>query len=374
MKFKKLSLFSSLAILPVATTLSISCGNKNDVPKEPSNPINNANSELIQKLETVKTNYSTDNNLVELVDGYKNKINSNSTNQDLLTQAGNVVKVFDSANEMTAEIRHQWFLGSKTYNNLTETSRFLRQTYANEQNLIESLNKIDVNLEDYKSKLFLAFASQQEMDYLSSLNLQTSLGFSTTIKKTLPQNYAVVDMSGIVDGDTLYGAYMNLVSGIQPGTQSTNRRNGKSLGLRSRGIDTPETDKGSNSDELASKENYWAHISKKYYVEQVQSHGFFFYFNKLKEDDYGRWVVLLYPDERKNPDLEFGNQLIRAGLARVAYITLDPSDTKFYAETEEEQTMYHTIKNSQNYAKENRLGFWVDPIEDVFYKNPRKNW
>lgn len=181
--------------------------------------------------------------------------------------------------------------------------------------------------------------------------VETSSNDTSTLNAIKQPNKEKYKVSHVIDGDTV----------------SVFLKNGKKQSIRLYGIDTPETLKPTNKNNLAKLENLYAQRAKEYLNEIVKKAGNELLVQKISEDKYNRIVAIIYTSDGKN----INNDLVRNGKAMVYYITNTKKGT-FYTKTDFQKEYLKVILNSQQQARNDKLGFWQEAkLSDVF--NNRSN-
>ncbi|EIN14906.1 Nuclease [Mycoplasmopsis agalactiae 14628] len=157
----------------------------------------------------------------------------------------------------------------------------------------------------------------------------------------------IVSNVSVIDGDT--------ISFLQDDKKRT---------IRLFGIDAPETFKNSNQ-KLAKFENFYAHQARIFLTDLINDKELHYKF--IKYDKYNRTIGILYYKTGINEYYDAGLELVKNGLARVHYISLD-SKHKYAVNEKNLVEYFYKLKSLENEAKSQRINIWKHAQKDVFYK------
>ncbi|MGY5139350.1 thermonuclease family protein [Mycoplasmopsis gallinarum] len=404
--FFKLSPILNTLFIPVA----ISCRKQEDdknkkIRDEYFNFLTTTKTKVINFQENLE-NYDLNkqiNNLIKFIDDALNK----SQNVDFLTMKYNQRRINQIWHNLNLVFNKQ----SDIYN--SEIARMWTSLYRQKQNLQNlyehfinvDLDTNDINYNQKKNLYDKLIANVNQMNALilnifdindgisliePNLEILTNLraqifkywkyyliSGNESNENILPIGYSYTLESNqdniAADGDTVYKIKYIDENNIEkyPEVEEA-RAEGIKIGsitaYRTRGTDTPETKKANNPNQkLAIHEAQWAEIAKKTFNEFFIENGGVFYFKKINNGYYGRWIGLFFSNSSENLNDEWGKRMVSLGLSRVQYIDLDP-ESIFYAKTDLEKTYYDLIVAAQNEARNSQVGFWIDDINNVFLK------
>lgn len=159
-------------------------------------------------------------------------------------------------------------------------------------------------------------------------------------------NYVKCTVENIYDGDTISVLFK-----------------GKKEKIRFYGIDTPES---GYQGPISHIEKKWATTAYKKTLSVIQDQNVFIY--KQSKDKYNRFVAIV----KSNNNIDIGLELVKEGLARVAYITINKYDKQYsvYGTRNHFQEEYYwKLIKAENQAKKLQKGFWKEKkLSDVFGK------
>ncbi|TDV22849.1 micrococcal nuclease [Mycoplasmopsis mustelae] len=158
-----------------------------------------------------------------------------------------------------------------------------------------------------------------------------------------------VELIKITDGDTLE-------------VTDTNK---KIYNVRLYGIDTPETQKDFKDEILAKDENFYAQLAKKYLINLLNNQTLSLQI--LQKDKYNRFVGVIYLNDLQINN-SINNLLVKNGWARVYYIQDQNPKKMYFINSQWSKNFYQMLLNSQEYAKDNLLGFWKENYNHIFHK------
>ncbi|MCE6056881.1 thermonuclease family protein [Mycoplasmopsis agalactiae] len=183
--------------------------------------------------------------------------------------------------------------------------------------------------------------------FISALVLPYQLVSCTNVANYYLKSTKIDSNVSIIDGDT--------ISFLQ---------NDKKQTIRLFGIDVPETFKD-NIQKLAKFENFYAHQARIYLTNMINNKELYYRF--IKHDKYNRIIAFLYYKTSINTYSDVGLELVRNGLARVHYISVD-SKHKYAVNEKNLVEYFYKLKAAENEAKIQRINIWQHAQKDVFYK------
>ncbi|MHA3825842.1 thermonuclease family protein [Mycoplasma sp. BRA285] len=278
-------------------------------------------------------------------------------------------KVFSAENEADMQIKKSWAKFNLSIDKMIQKSRYIIEHDLNND---QSKSKYELYLSNLNNRVtnkrfdFTLSALEFDKEYTDELKQ-----YQVFMQENLPNGYAVL-MGPVADGDTVYGVIFgesNNGSDISNQFMNVRMHNGRGLGVRFRGVDTPETfkNKPDKDKKLAPKENEYAQKAKVNLQKIVEEENYVFYLKQTDTDIYGRWICFFFPNSEMNLDDEFGTQQVREGLARYWYIQDKNPKDKYYTHTQLERDYLANIIKVQAKAQEEKRGFWAENINDVFH-------
>ncbi|MFV8401111.1 thermonuclease family protein [Mycoplasma sp. 2634B] len=403
-QFKKLLLSLgavSLGILPIVATQCNHSQTNNDTVVIPPSKEDNNNDQIKQlsseTIQYARTNLLSHNEIVqykplldylnhsvEQIDALAHNSGQNKaqsiefiTGQETNFKA--MSKVFSNENTLDLKIKEAWMNFNHSLDNIVKKSNFIlnndlkldasKQKY---QNFIQEIQK------QYADKRFNFVLNKTAEDFNQLYNDAINQ-YKFFMKDNLPKDYVVLLENRVADGDTIYNIFLgqpndgqDISSVSEPLVvkEAKHQENlGKILGLRFRGIDTPETfkNKPEKDSKLAPLENEYAQKAKHNLIKILNEENWVFYIHKTGIDPYGRWVTFLFSNSNRDFATEFGVRQVQDGLARVWYIDDQNKKSIFYTKTQLEEEYYKYIVKVQNQAQSEKKGFWAENINDVFH-------
>ncbi|MFV8475990.1 thermonuclease family protein [Mycoplasma sp. VS403A] len=400
-KFRKL-LLPSVVLSTLIPTVATQCNQTNTNNGKPEKPQDDRNDNELKDLSAKVIKYARENLLtqkeivkyqpllnylntqVNKIDtlGQEKPINKTKVKAYIIKQENNfkaMNKVFSSGDIFDNALKQAWMHFNNSLDKMVEKSNFiikndlkLQESKAKYKNFIQDLTK---NFADNR----FDFISNTEVENFNSLYNQALLLYKTFMRENLPKNYVVLMNNYVADGDTIYQIYLGEPAqgkdtsvATQPLVvkEAKHKENiGRTLGLRFRGIDTPETFKNipAKDAKLAPLENKYAHEAKWNLMNILDEENWVFYIHKTGNDVYGRWVTLLFSNSKQDFATEFGARQVAAGMARVWYINDTDKKSIFYAKTPLEKEYYKYIIKVQEQAQAEKKGFWKENINNVFH-------
>ncbi|MFV8470008.1 thermonuclease family protein [Mycoplasma sp. VS509_3] len=400
-KFRKL-LLPTVVLSTLIPTVATQCNQTNTNNGKPEKPQDDRNDKELKDLSAKVIKYARENLLtqkeivkyqpllnylntqVNKIDalGQEKPINKTKVKAYIIKQENNfkaMNKVFSSGDIFDNALKQAWMHFNNSLDKMVEKSNFiiqndlkLQESKAKYRNFIQDLTK---NFADNR----FDFISNTEVENFNSLYNQALLLYKTFMRENLPKNYVVLMNNYVADGDTIYQIYLGEPAQGQDTSVATqplvvkeakHKENiGRTLGLRFRGIDTPETFKNipAKDAKLAPLENKYAHEAKWNLMNILDEENWVFYIHKTGNDVYGRWVTLLFSNSKQDFATEFGARQVAAGMARVWYINDTDKKSIFYAKTPLEKEYYKYIIKVQEQAQAEKKGFWKENINNVFH-------
>ncbi|MFV8474800.1 thermonuclease family protein [Mycoplasma sp. Z631] len=393
-KYKKLLLptviLSSL-IPTVATQCNHTNANENQQPDSElkelsSKAIKYARENLLNQKEVVKyqplLNYlNTQVNKIDAL-GQQSFANKQEARAFIAQQENNfkaMSKVFSSENILDHNLVEAWMHFNRSLDKMIEKSNFILQ---NDLRLADSKAKYKAFMQelnnDFANSRF-DFVANNDARSFNNLYNQALLRYKWFMRDHLPQNYVVLMDNHVADGDTIYNIFLgqpdsgkDTSKAEQPlhVKEANHKENiGRILGLRFRGIDTPETFKGKPEKDakLAKLEDKYAQAAKQNLMNILDEENWVFYIHKTGADVYGRWVTFLFSNSKEDFATEFGVRQVADGMARVWYIDNANKKSIFYTKTPLEKEYYNYIIEVQKQAQAEKKGFWKEDINNVFH-------
>ncbi|MFV8475275.1 thermonuclease family protein [Mycoplasma sp. Z663] len=393
-KYKKLLLptviLSSL-IPTVATQCNHTNANENQQPDNElkelsSKAIKYARENLLNQKEVVKyqplLNYlNTQVNKIDAL-GQQSFANKQEARAFIAQQENNfkaMSKVFSSENILDHNLVEAWMHFNRSLDKMIEKSNFILQ---NDLRLADSKAKYKAFMQelnnDFANSRF-DFVANNDARSFNNLYNQALLRYKWFMRDHLPQNYVVLMDNHVADGDTIYNIFLgqpdsgkDTSKAEQPlhVKEANHKENiGRILGLRFRGIDTPETFKGKPEKDakLAKLEDKYAQAAKQNLMNILDEENWVFYIHKTGADVYGRWVTFLFSNSKEDFATEFGVRQVADGMARVWYIDNANKKSIFYTKTPLEKEYYNYIIEVQKQAQAEKKGFWKEDINNVFH-------
>ncbi|MFV8479140.1 thermonuclease family protein [Mycoplasma sp. VS428] len=393
-KYKKLLLptviLSSL-IPTVATQCNHTNANENQQPDSElkelsSKAIKYARENLLNQKEVVKyqplLNYlNTQVNKIDAL-GQQSVANKQEARAFIAQQENNfkaMSKVFSSENILDHNLVEAWMHFNRSLDKMIEKSNFIFQ---NDLRLADSKAKYKAFMQelnnDFANSRF-DFVANNDARSFNNLYNQALLRYKWFMRDHLPQNYVVLMDNHVADGDTIYNIFLgqpdsgkDTSKAEQPlhVKEANHKENiGRILGLRFRGIDTPETFKGKPEKDakLAKLEDKYAQAAKQNLMNILDEENWVFYIHKTGADVYGRWVTFLFSNSKEDFATEFGVRQVADGMARVWYIDNANKKSIFYTKTPLEKEYYNYIIEVQKQAQAEKKGFWKEDINNVFH-------
>ncbi|MFV8468879.1 thermonuclease family protein [Mycoplasma sp. MV126] len=393
-KFKKLLLPTVVlsALIPtVATQCNHTKTNENQQPDSElkelsSKAIKYARENLLNHKEVVKyqplLNYlNTQVNKIDTL-GQQTDANKQQAKAYIAQQENNfkaMSKVFSSENILDHDLVKAWMHFNRSLDKMIEKSNFILQ---NDLKLADSKAKYKAFMQelnnDFANSRF-DFVANSDARSFNNLYNHALLRYKLFMRDHLPQNYVVLMDNHVADGDTIYNIFLgqpdsgkDTSKAEQPlhVKEANHKENiGRILGLRFRGIDTPETFKGKPEKDakLAKLENKYAQAAKQNLMNILDEENWVFYIHKTGADVYGRWVTFLFSDSKEDFATEFGVRQVADGMARVWYIDNTNKKSIFYTKTPLEKEYYKYIIEVQKQAQAEKKGFWKEDINNVFH-------
>ncbi|QCZ36493.1 thermonuclease family protein [Mycoplasma nasistruthionis] len=351
MKIKSLLNKLLLLTLPasVITTLSSSCSAETKSNEQPF-PLENISP--VQPLKTpelkVVQNHNTNSYLKQIILDTSTAetislVNSNITKLN----EGNNLGLLDDASGFSLNLpkyAEVFFPGDK-YKQKRDQVLSIKNNF--DMFVRNSLFKSDVDVSLFRIQLHTAL-----QDWLNKIQ---EYRYESHPELT---NWAFL-LDDPADGDTFYRYYY---------FDKQNNLIQAQTGFRFRGVDTPETDKPSTKGKLAKYEDLYAQMAKRALKSIIVQNAGVFYLNPLNTDKYNRQIGFIFKNNEMNLEDEFGAQLVKMGLGRVAYIG-ERNSNYYPVQTDRQEQYLHLILKLQQQAKEAQKGFWKHNINDVFYKN-----
>ncbi|MFV8435273.1 thermonuclease family protein [Mycoplasma sp. 3137] len=392
-KYKKLLLptviLSSL-IPTVATQCNHTNANENQQPDNElkelsSKAIKYARENLLNQKEVVKyqplLNYlNTQVNKIDAL-GQQSFANKQEARAFIAQQENNfkaMSKVFSSENILDHNLVEAWMHFNRSLDKMIEKSNFILQ---NDLRLADSKAKYKAFMQelnnDFANSRF-DFVANNDARSFNNLYNQALLRYKWFMRDHLPQNYVVLMDNHVADGDTIYNIFLgqpdsgkDTSKAEQPlhVKEANHKENiGRILGLRFRGIDTPETFKGKPEKDakLAKLEDKYAQAAKQNLMNILDEENWVFYIHKTGADVYGRWVTFLFSNSKEDFATEFGVRQVADGMARVWYID-NTNKNIYYTKTPLEKEYYKYIIEVQKQAQAEKKGFWKEDINNVFH-------
>lgn len=130
--------------------------------------------------------------------------------------------------------------------------------------------------------------------------------------------------------------------------------------IRLYGVDTPEVSNQFNDfNPTSGIEGLYGAEATEFTSNMILNH--IVKYMHITNDPYGRDVARIQYDSK---DLSL--ELVKAGLARVAYISIDPKDQYYTSD----YSYYRELLDAQYQAHINRVGFWLhqDQFKTIFPK------
>ncbi|SJZ54907.1 thermonuclease family protein [Mycoplasmopsis verecunda] len=304
------------------------------------------------------------------------ELSSKLTNEAL--NLDKIYQTFTSEDELNKKVKSEWIKFNTAYSKIVSKALHIKdhdlifeESKAKYKDFINNLNR------NYSSERYTFISNNQSPTNFVELNQNIIRDYKDFMKGHLPTNYAVLEnINDVVDGDTIYGviigipqfAGQDITAQYFPALSSKDKN--KLLGIRFRGVDTPETFKPTRPDKnakLAPKENEYAQLAKENLRKIVEDEYGIFYLKKTTEDKYGRWISFFFPDSSMKLAEEFGVQQVAAGLAQVQYIQDKNPNKLFYTNTPLEKEYYKFVLQVQQKAMKEKVGFWKENIKDVFH-------
>ncbi|MFV8414014.1 thermonuclease family protein [Mycoplasma sp. Z707] len=393
-KYKKLLLptviLSSL-IPTVATQCNHTNANENQQPDSElkelsSKAIKYARENLLNQKEVVKyeplLNYlNTQVNKIDAL-GQQSVANKQEARAFIAQQENNfkaMSKVFSSESILDHNLVEAWMHFNRSLDKMIEKSNFILQ---NDLRLADSKAKYKAFMQelnnDFANSRF-DFVANNDARSFNNLYNQALLRYKWFMRDHLPQNYVVLMDNHVADGDTIYNIFLgqpdsgkDTSKAEQPlhVKEANHKENiGRILGLRFRGIDTPETFKGKPEKDakLAKLEDKYAQAAKQNLMNILDEENWVFYIHKTGADVYGRWVTFLFSNSKEDFATEFGVRQVADGMARVWYIDNANKKSIFYTKTPLEKEYYNYIIEVQKQAQAEKKGFWKEDINNVFH-------
>ncbi|MFV8481658.1 thermonuclease family protein [Mycoplasma sp. SK341A] len=393
-KFKKLLLPTVVlsALIPtVATQCNHTKTNENQQPDSElkelsSKAIKYARENLLNHKEVVKyqplLNYlNTQVNKIDTL-GQQRDANKQQAKAYIAQQENNfkaMSKVFSSENILDHDLVEAWMHFNRSLDKMIEKSNFILQ---NDLKLADSKAKYKAFMQelnnDFANSRF-DFIANSDARSFNNLYNHALLRYKLFMRDHLPQNYVVLMDNHVADGDTIYNIFLgqpdsgkDTSKAEQPlhVKEANHKENiGRILGLRFRGIDTPETFKGKPEKDakLAKLEDKYAQAAKQNLMNILDEENWVFYIHKTGADVYGRWVTFLFSDSKEDFATEFGVRQVADGMARVWYIDNTNKKSIFYTKTPLEKEYYKYIIEIQKQAQAEKKGFWKEDINNVFH-------
>ncbi|MFV8468210.1 thermonuclease family protein [Mycoplasma sp. VS292A] len=393
-KFKKLLLPTVVlsALIPtVATQCNHTKTNENQQPDSElkelsSKTIKYARENLLNHKEVVKyqplLNYlNTQVNKIDTL-GQQTDANKQQAKAYITQQENNfkaMSKVFSSENILDHDLVEAWMHFNRSLDKMIEKSNFILQ---NDLKLADSKAKYKAFMQelnnDFANSRF-DFIANSDAKSFNNLYNHALLRYKLFMRDNLPQNYVVLMDNHVADGDTIYNIFLgqpdsgkDTSKAEQPlhVKEANHKENiGRILGLRFRGIDTPETFKGKPEKDakLAKLENKYAQAAKQNLMNILDEENWVFYIHKTGADVYGRWVTFLFSNSKEDFATEFGVRQVADGMARVWYIDNTNKKSIFYTKTPLEKEYYKYIIEVQKQAQAEKKGFWKEDINNVFH-------
>ncbi|MFV8480878.1 thermonuclease family protein [Mycoplasma sp. 653B] len=393
-KFKKLLLPTVVlsALIPtVATQCNHTKTNENQQPDSElkelsSKAIKYARENLLNHKEVVKyqplLNYlNTQVNKIDTL-GQQRDANKQQAKAYIAQQENNfkaMSKVFSSENILDHDLVEAWMHFNRSLDKMIEKSNFILQ---NDLKLADSKAKYKAFMQelnnDFANSRF-DFIANSDARSFNNLYNHALLRYKLFMRDHLPQNYVVLMDNHVADGDTIYNIFLgqpdsgkDTSKAEQPlhVKEANHKENiGRILGLRFRGIDTPETFKGKPEKDakLAKLEDKYAQAAKQNLMNILDEENWVFYIHKTGADVYGRWVTFLFSDSKEDFATEFGVRQVADGMARVWYIDNTNKKSIFYTKTPLEKEYYKYIIEVQKQAQAEKKGFWKEDINNVFH-------
>ncbi|WP_416755288.1 thermonuclease family protein [Mycoplasma sp. VS42A] len=393
-KFQKLLLPTvvlSVLIPTVATQCNHTKTNENQQPDSElkelsSKAIKYARENLLNHKEIVKyqplLNYlNTQVNKIDTL-GQQRDANKQQAKAYITQQENNfkaMSKVFSSENILDHDLVEAWMHFNRSLDKMIEKSNFILQ---NDLKLADSKAKYKAFMQelnnDFANSRF-DFVANSDARSFNNLYNHALLRYKLFMRDHLPQNYVVLMDNHVADGDTIYNIFLgqpdsgkDTSKAEQPlhVKEANHKENiGRILGLRFRGIDTPETFKGKPEKDakLAKLENKYAQAAKQNLMNILDEENWVFYIHKTGADVYGRWVTFLFSDSKEDFATEFGVRQVADGMARVWYIDNTNKKSIFYTKTPLEKEYYKYIIEVQKQAQAEKKGFWKEDINNVFH-------
>ncbi|MFV8476637.1 thermonuclease family protein [Mycoplasma sp. BRA290] len=392
-KFKKLLLPTvvlSVLIPTVATQCNHTKTNENQQPDSElkelsSKAIKYARENLLNHKEIVKyqplLNYlNTQVNKIDTL-GQQRDANKQQAKAYITQQENNfkaMSKMFSSENILDHDLVEAWMHFNRSLDKMIEKSNFILQ---NDLKLADSKAKYKAFMQelnnDFANSRF-DFVANSDARSFNNLYNHALLRYKLFMRDHLPQNYVVLMDNHVADGDTIYNIFLgqpdsgkDTSKAEQPlHLKEANHKEkvGRILGLRFRGIDTPETFKGKPEKDakLAKLEDKYAQAAKQNLMNILDEENWVFYIHKTGTDIYGRWVTFLFSNSKEDFATEFGVRQVADGMARVWYID-NTKKTIYYTKTSLEKEYYKYIIEVQKQAQAEKKGFWKEDINNVFH-------
>ncbi|MFV8477039.1 thermonuclease family protein [Mycoplasma sp. Z355B] len=393
-KYKKL-LLSTVILSSLIPTVATQCNhtnaNENQQPDSElkelsSKAIKYARENLLNQKEVVKyqplLNYlNTQVNKIDAL-GQQSFANKQEARAFIAQQENNfkaMSKVFSSENILDHNLVEAWMHFNRSLDKMIEKSNFILQ---NDLRLADSKAKYKAFMQelnnDFANSRF-DFVANNDARSFNNLYNQALLRYKWFMRDHLPQNYVVVMDNHVADGDTIYNIFLgqpdsgkDTSKAEQPlhVKEANHKENiGRILGLRFRGIDTPETLKGKPEKDakLAKLEDKYAQAAKQNLMNILDEENWVFYIHKTGADVYGRWVTFLFSNSKEDFATEFGVRQVADGMARVWYIDNANKKSIFYTKTPLEKEYFNYIIEVQKQAQAEKKGFWKEDINNVFH-------
>ncbi|MFV8499892.1 thermonuclease family protein [Mycoplasma sp. VS424B] len=400
-KLKKL-LLPTVVLSALIPTVATQCNHTNTNNEKPEKPQDDRNDKELKDLSTKVIKYARENLLnqkevvkyqpllnylntqVNKIDilGQQSVANKQEAKAYITEQENNfkaMSKVFSNENALDHDLIEAWMHFNHSLDKMIEKSNFILQ---NDLKLADSKAKYKAFMQelnnDFANSRF-DFVANNDAKNFNDLYNQALLRYKWFMRDHLPKNYVVLMDNHVADGDTIYQIYLGEPAQGQDTSAATqplvvkeanHKENiGRTLGLRFRGIDTPETFKNipAKDAKLASLENKYAHEAKSNLMDILDEENWVFYIHKTGNDVYGRWVTFLFSNSKQDFATEFGVRQVADGMARVWYIDNTNEKSIFYTKTQLEKEYYKYIIEVQKQAQADKKGFWKEDINNVFH-------
>ena len=200
-------------------------------------------------------------------------------------------------------------------------------------------------------------------------NLQPDSGIDKlpySLSSNLQINYAIeIIPTYIRDGDTIQDSKGNVYRFAGIDTPET-RKKENGLWVPTSGLQYKYGKLATNFTEyymlnglLPKNDKYKNRPTKIFAIPQKTKNG-----KTNMTDSYGRIVAILYYLDENGKYHCLNEKLLKEGLARKAYISLNKKSTYYTSNI----SYYNLLTNAENYAKNNKLGFWkeTNKFDEIF--------